>query len=290
MKTILVTGSSNGFGYLTVLTLARKGYNVWATMRDSNGKNKSKKEELEKIASNENISITVAELDVTSDNSTRNLSDRISSEEQNGIDVLINNAGIMYVGITEAYSLDQAQEQFDTNFFGVIRTTKAFLPLLKKSSDGMIINISSLAGRLVFPYFGIYCASKFALEAYAEALSYELKPFEVDVSIIEPGPYPSGLLFSGPKEDDVSTLNTYGEIANVPKAMLENFEQFYKSDDAPNPQEIPNSVVSLIESQKGNRALRQAVGIDYNTNELNKKTSPIQKSLIKDALQMEHLL
>lgn len=290
MKTILVTGSSNGFGYLTVLTLARKGYNVWATMRDSNGKNKSKKEELEKIASNENISITVAELDVTSDNSTRNLSDRISSEEQNGIDVLINNAGIMYVGITEAYSLDQAQEQFDTNFFGVIRTTKAFLPLLKKSSDGMIINISSLAGRLVFPYFGIYCASKFALEAYSEALSYELKPFEVDVSIIEPGPYPSGLLFSGPKEDDVSTLNTYGEIANVPKAMLENFEQFYKSDDAPNPQEIPNSVVSLIESQKGNRALRQAVGIDYNTNELNKKTSPIQKSLIKDALQMEHLL
>ncbi|TYA71396.1 SDR family oxidoreductase [Seonamhaeicola marinus] len=290
MKTILVTGSSNGFGYLTVLTLARKGYNVWATMRDSNGKNKSKKEELETLASNENISITVAELDVTSNNSIYHLMDKISTEAQNGIDVLINNAGVMYVGITEAYSLEQAQEQFDTNFFGVIRTTKAFLPLLKKSSDGMIINISSLAGRLVFPYFGIYCASKFALEAYSEALSYELKPFGVDISIIEPGPYPSGLLFSGPKEDDLSTLNTYGEMSSVPKTMLENFEQFYKSDNAPDPQEIPNAVISLIEKQKGNRPLRQAVGIDYNTNELNEKTNPIQKSLIKDALQMEHLL
>ncbi|MEW2921448.1 SDR family oxidoreductase [Muricauda sp. ANG21] len=290
MKTVLITGSSNGFGYLSALTLARNGFNVWATMRDINGKNKTKKEELENFATKENIAITIAELDVTSDKSTQDLVERILIEEQNGIDVLVNNAGVMYVGITEAYSLEQVQEQFDTNFFGVIRTSKAFLPLLKRSIDGLIINISSLAGRLVFPYFGIYCASKFALEAYSESLKYELKPLGVDVSVIEPGPYPSGLLYSGPKEVDITALKSYGEMADVPKAMLQNFEQFYKSDSSPNPQEIPNAILNLIKMQNGNRPIRQAVGIDYNTNDLNNRTSSIQENLIKDALQMEHLL
>lgn len=290
MKTVLITGSSNGFGYLSALTLARNGFNVWATMRDINGKNKTKKEELENFATKENIAITIAELDVTSDKSTQDLVERILIEEQNGIDVLVNNAGVMYVGITEAYSLEQVQEQFDTNFFGVIRTSKAFLPLLKRSIDGLIINISSLAGRLVFPYFGIYCASKFALEAYSESLKYELKPLGVDVSVIEPGPYPSGLLYSGPKEVDNTALKSYGEMADVPKAMLQNFEQFYKSDSSPNPQEIPNAILNLIKMQNGNRPIRQAVGIDYNTNDLNNRTSSIQENLIKDALQMEHLL
>ncbi|WP_298895723.1 SDR family oxidoreductase [uncultured Psychroserpens sp.] len=290
MKTALITGSSNGFGYLSTLTLARKGYNVWATMRDTHGKNKAKKEELENIALEENIAITVAELDVTSDKSTNDLVDRILIEEENGLDVLVNNAGIMYVGITEAYSIEQAQEQFDTNFFGVIRASKAFLPLLKNSSDGLIINISSLAGRLVFPYFGIYCASKFALEAYSQALKYELKPLGVDVSIIEPGPYPSGLLYSGPKEEDAKTLESYGEMADVPKAMLQNFDQFYKSDASPNPQEIPDAILKVIELQKGDRPIRQAIGIDYSTNELNSKTNSIQENLIKEALQMEHLI
>lgn len=290
MKTVLITGSSNGFGYLSALTLARKGYNVWATMRDTHGKNKTKKRELEHISANENLAITVAELDVTSDKSTEDLVDRILIEEKNGIDVLVNNAGVMYVGITEAYSIEQAQEQFDINFFGVIRTSKAFLPLLKKSSDGLIINISSLAGRLVFPYFGIYCASKFALEAYSQALKYELKPLAVDVSVIEPGPYPSGLLYSGPKEDDIAALESYGDMADVPKAMLQNFDAFYKSDESPNPQEIPDAILKVIELPKGSRPTRQAIGIDYNTNELNSRISPIQEDLIKEALQMEHLI
>ena len=201
MKKVLITGSSSGFGYLTTLTLARKGYKVWATMRDSYGKNSEKRKEFEALAKDENLDIIVAELDVTSEVSVRELTTRVIQEDRS-LDVLVNNAGVMYVGITEAYSLEQVQEQFDTNFFGVVRTTKAFLPLIKKSSDGTIINISSLAGRLVFPYFGVYCASKFALEAYTESLRYELKPLNVDVSIVEPGPFPTSLLNSLHKEED----------------------------------------------------------------------------------------
>ncbi|MFI0429318.1 SDR family oxidoreductase [Mariniflexile sp. HMF6888] len=289
MKKAIITGSSSGFGYLTVLTLARNGYKVWATMRDSNGKNSSKKDELEAFAAKENLSITVAELDITSDASVKILTEQIIKED-GSLDILVNNAGVMYVGITEAYSLEQVQEQFDTNFFGAIRTSKAFLPLLKKSGDGVIINISSLAGRLIFPYFGIYCSSKFALEAYSEALKYELKPLGVDVSVIEPGPFPTGLLYSGSKEEDIKVLETYGEMSKIPSTMLQNFGEFFKSDNAPNPQEIADSVLSIIKMDKGSRPIRKVTGIDYGTNELNEKTSPIQENHIKNNLQMGHLI
>jgi len=289
MKNAVITGSSSGFGYLTTLTLARKGYKVWATMRDSNGKNKDKKTELESIALNEDLSIRVAEMDVTSDVSVETLSEAVIKEDGK-LDVLVNNAGVMYVGITEAYSIEQVQNQFNTNFFGVIRTSKAFLPLLKKSDDGLIVNISSLAGRLVFPYFGIYCASKFALEAYSEALKYELKPLDVDVSIIEPGPFPTNLLYSGPEEKNTEVLKEYGEMNKIPKAMLQNFGEFFKSDNAPNPQLIADAVLNLIETSKGNRPIRKVSGIDYGTIELNEKTTPIQENHIKNNLEMGHLL
>lgn len=289
MKKVLITGSSSGFGYLTTLTLARKGNKVWATMRDSNGKNSEKRKEFETLAKAENLDITVAELDVTSDVSVNELTARIIQED-GSLDALINNAGVMYVGITEAYSLEQVQEQFDTNFFGVVRTTKAFLPLIKKSSDGAVINISSLAGRLVFPYFGVYCASKFALEAYTESLRYELKPLGVDVSIVEPGPFPTSLLHSGPKEDDNKALETYGEMSTIPSAMLQNFGEFFKSDDAPNPQEIADSILEVLGMTKGHRPIRKVTGIDYGTNELNDNIAPIQENHIKNNLQMGHLI
>ena len=289
MKKVLITGSSSGFGYLTTLTLARKGHKVWATMRDSNGKNSEKRKEFEALAKEENLDITVAELDVTSDISVKELTSRIIQED-GSLDALVNNAGVMYVGITEAYSLEQVQEQFDTNFFGVVRTTKAFLPLVKRSEDGVIVNISSLAGRLVFPYFGVYCASKFALEAYTESLRYELRPLNVDVSIVEPGPFPTSLLHSGPREDDNIALETYGEMSGVPSVMLQNFSEFFKSDDAPNPQDIADSVLEVLETNKGNRPIRKVTGIDYGTNELNKSIAPIQEDHIKNNLQMGHLI
>lgn len=289
MKNVVITGSSNGFGYLTTLTLARKGYKVWATMRDPNGKNTTKKSELETIAHQEKLSIQIAEMDVTQDDSVQALANKVIKEDGK-LDILINNTGVMYVGITEAFSLEQVKEQFDTNFYGVIRTSKAFLKLMRKSNDGLIVNISSLAGRLVFPYFGIYCASKFALEAYSEALKYELKPLGVDVTIIEPGPFPTGLLYSGPKEASSQVLEGYGEMSEIPKDMLQNFEEFFKSDDAPNPQLIADDILKLIETTKGNRPVRQISGVDYGTVELNEKVTPIQENHIKNNLQMEHLL
>ncbi len=289
MKNIVITGSSSGFGYLTTLKLARNGYKVWATMRNPETKNKHKKEELETAARQENLAIRIEEMDITNDESVQTLVDKVTKEDGK-LDILINNAGVMYVGITEAYSLQQVKAQFETNFYGTIRVTKAFLPLMHQRNEGQIINISSLAGRLVFPYFGVYCASKFALEAYTEALSYELRPLKISVNIVEPGPFPTNLLYSGPNQEDELSLKHYGDMKHVPKKMLDSFSMFFESDSAPDPQQVADDILNLIDTSPTQRPFRVVSGIDYGTIELNEKIETIQTNHIKNNLQMEHLL
>jgi short-subunit dehydrogenase len=258
-------------------------------MRNSETKNALKKEEILSIAKKENLKIAVIDMDVNEDNSVITAINTIAKTDGK-IDHLINNAGYMFVGITEAYSIKQAKEQFETNFFGILRTTKAVLPYMREQKNGLIVNVTSLAGRLTFPYFGIYCASKHAVEAYSQAMRYELAPFGIEVSIVEPGPFGTNLLFTGPKEENQDVFNSYGDYKDVPHAMLKNFEGFYATDDAPNPQLVADSITELVEAEKGNRAERVVLGIDYGLIEYNTKVAPIQKSLVKDALQMEHLL
>ncbi|MCL6273651.1 SDR family oxidoreductase [Muricauda sp. 2012CJ35-5] len=288
-KNVLITGSSSGFGYLTAISAAKAGQKVWATMRNVEGKNRKKKEELEQIALEGKLQIRVLELDVTNSESIDQAVQTIIAEDGN-IDVLVNNAGVMFVGITEAYSLEQIQKQFDVNFFGIARMVKAVTPHMRNSGDGLIINTTSLAGRLAFPYFGVYCASKHAVEAYSQSLRYELAPFGVEVCIVEPGPFGTNLLFTGPKEADQNTFEAYGEFKDVPQAMLKNFEGFFDSEDAINPQLVADDTLKLIEMEKGTRPTRTVSGIDYGTVEYNAKTQPIQDALVKEALQMEHLL
>ncbi|NAY93481.1 SDR family NAD(P)-dependent oxidoreductase [Muricauda sp. JGD-17] len=288
-RTVVITGSSSGFGYLTTLDLARKGYKVWATMRNSGTKNASKKEELFNIAMEENLAISVIDMDVNDDASVSKAIQSII-EVDGKIDHLINNAGYMFVGITEAYSIEQAKEQFETNFFGILRTTNAVLPHMRKQEDGLIVNVTSLAGRLAFPYFGIYCASKHAVEAYSQSLRYEVAPFGVEVSIVEPGPFGTNLLFTGPKEANQEVFNAYGDHKEVPHAMLKNFEGFYASEDAPSPQLVVDEIAALVEAEKGTRSERVVAGIDYGVRDYNEKVEPIQSSLIKETLQMGHLL
>ncbi|TSE08299.1 MULTISPECIES: SDR family oxidoreductase [Aquimarina] len=289
MKNVVITGSSSGFGYLSALTLARKGYKVWATMRNVESKNSLKKEELLKIAQQENLKISVVEMDVNLDDSVSEAI-QIIVDEDGRIDHLINNAGYMFVGITEAYSVEQAKDQFETNFFGILRTTKAVAPYMRKQKEGLIINVTSLAGRLAFPYFGIYCASKHAVEAYSQALRYELAPFGVEVSVVEPGPFGTNLLFTGPAEEDQGVFNEYGDHKETPHAMLKNFEGFFETEDAPDPQLVADDITGLVEAAHGKRVERIVSGIDYGLVDYNDKVAPIQNSLIKDTLQMEHLL
>jgi len=214
MKNVIITGSSSGFGLKAVKDFADKGNKVFATMRNPNGKNLKVKTELEAYSSH----IKVVDMDVTNDMSVTNAMNTIFSEAEN-IDILINNAGIMYIGITEAYSVEQAKFQMETNYFGAIRVMQAVLPSMRKAGSGLIINTSSLVGRMSPPFFGTYTATKHALEGYSQALRYEVSPFGVDVVMVEPGPFGTGLLASGQAPGHSDVLESYGDLAGVPEGV-----------------------------------------------------------------------
>jgi NAD(P)-dependent dehydrogenase (short-subunit alcohol dehydrogenase family) len=180
-KVALVTGSSSGIGYETSLSLAREGYFTYATMRDL-----KKAETIKKIAQDENLPLKVIELDVDNEDSIENAIRSIINEKQR-IDVLVNNAGWGIWGTTEDVSIEEFKEQFETNFFSVVRMIQKVAPVMRKQGTGNIVNISSVAGRIGFPVSTAYISSKFAIEGLSESLRYELGPFGVNVIIIEPG-------------------------------------------------------------------------------------------------------
>ena len=284
MKNIIITGSSSGFGLKAAMDFADKGYQVFATMRQPEGKNAEKKAALEAHSAH----IKVVEMDVTSDDAVKKAMDHILAAAGD-IDILINNAGIMYIGITEAYSVEQARFQMETNYFGAIRTMQAVLPSMRKAGKGLIINTSSLVGRMSPPFFGIYTATKHALEGYSQALRYEVSPFGVDVAMVEPGPFGTGLLASGQVPAHSDALASYGELAGVPTAMGEQFEQMLQSEDAPDPQWVVDAYVKLAELPAGQRPTRTVVGITWGVDEINTLTQPIQDRVLQE-MQLESVL
>lgn len=284
MKNIIITGSSNGFGFKAAKDFADKGYRVFATMRKPDGKNAEKKAELEAHSAR----IHVADMDVTDDTSVKEAIAAILAEA-GSVELLINNAGIMYLGITEAFSVAQAHFQMETNYYGAIRVMQAVLPAMRTAGAGLIINTSSLVGRMSPPFFGTYTATKHALEGYAQALRYEVAPFGVDVVMVEPGPFGTGLLASGRAPAHSEVLESYGELAGVPAAMGENFSQMLQSDDAPDPQWVVDAYVKLAEMPFGKRPTRTVVGITWGVDEINALTQPIQDRVLKE-MQLEAVL
>jgi len=284
MKNVIITGSSNGFGLKAAKYFADKGNKVFATMRDPNGKNANAKAELE----SHSTQIKVVDMDVTNDASVKEAMAAILAEAGN-VDILINNAGIMYLGITEAFSVEQAKFQMETNYFGAIRVMQAVLPSMRKAGSGLIINTSSLVGRMSPPFFGTYTATKHALEGYSQALRYEVSPFGVDIVLVEPGPFGTGLLASGQAPAHNEVLETYGELAGVPTAMGENFAQMLQSEDAPDPQWVVDAYLKLAELPFGSRPTRTVVGITWGTDEINNLTQPIQDRILKE-MQLDSVL
>jgi NAD(P)-dependent dehydrogenase (short-subunit alcohol dehydrogenase family) len=284
MKNIIITGSSSGFGLKAAKDFADQGNKVFATMRNPDGKNADKKAELEAYSSH----IKVVEMDVTSDDSV-NKAMEIILEDAGTIDVLINNAGIMYIGITEAYSVEQSRFQMETNYFGAIRTMQAVLPAMRKEGSGLIINTSSLVGRISPPFFSTYTATKHALEAYSQGLRYELSPFGVDVALVEPGPFGTGLLASGKVPDHGDVQESYGDLAGVPSAMGEEFDKMLQSEDAPDPQWVVDAYLKLVEMPAGKRPTRTVVGMTWGVDEINEATQPIQDNVLKE-MQLDSVL
>jgi NAD(P)-dependent dehydrogenase (short-subunit alcohol dehydrogenase family) len=188
-RTALITGASSGFGLLTAVTLARRGWRVLATMRDF-----SRQGRLEAAACEAGVRerIEFHELEVTNSDRIRALADLVESRQE-PLHALVNNAGFAMPGFTEDVSDAELRRQFDTNFFGAAAVTRAFLPMLRRQGYGHVVMVSSIGGRMAVPGLGSYNASKFALEGWSEALRLEMKPVGIQVVLVEPGSYETNI-------------------------------------------------------------------------------------------------
>ena len=207
-KVALVTGSSSGIGFETSLALARNGFYTFATMRDL-----GKDQKIKQIIEKEDLSIEILELDVDNEESV-NRAIKTVSEKKGRIDVLVNNAGYGMWGTVEDVSIDEFKEQFETNFFSIIRLIQKVAPIMRKQNSGNIVNISSVAGRIGFPVSPAYISSKFALEGLSESLRFELMPFGINVIIIEPGVIKTNFFDSMKLSEKSQQDSTYKEITD----------------------------------------------------------------------------
>lgn len=289
-KVVVITGSSSGFGFLTAKALLEKGHDVVATMREPETRAAQAAKELRDLAHKTGARLSVLEMDVTSDTSVESAIQAVI-KEHGRVDVLVNNAGFMLVGVTEAFSMEEMKAQFETNTFGPARVARAVLPHMRGRKSGLLIQVTSIAGRLVFPFFGIYSASKFAAEALAQTYHYELSSLGIESVIVEPGPFPSNILPRSPAPSDDGRTQAYGDVGQIPQAMRESFQSLYSGPDAPDAGDVANAIVGLIE-QDTKRPLRTVVmpkGMDFGVEGLNESADAIQNALLK-GLQMDGMI
>jgi NADP-dependent 3-hydroxy acid dehydrogenase YdfG len=275
-KVVMVTGASSGFGRLISETLARKGYRVFATMRALEGKNAAPARELRELAERESLWLRQLELDVTEDASVERAVGK-AIEEAGRIDVAVNNAGYGLIGVTEAATLEQARRIMDTNFLGAVRVNRAVLPHMRRQQSGLLIHISSGAGRVVVPGMGFYCASKWALEALAEEYRYELAGQHIDSVIIQPGAYPTAVFDKIERTADIARTETYGAANSIADRVLGMLASTKRD-----PQEIANAVLETIETPFGRRKLRQRIGSGIDgISELNELSEKVQAQILE---------
>jgi len=268
-KIAVVTGTSTGFGHDTARLLVEAGNVVFGTMRDIAGRNAEPAKALERLG------ITVVDMDVTDENSVeRGVAKIVDAAGRVG--VLVNNAGTAHFGTTEAYTPASLERQLANNIIGPFRLARAFLPGMRERHSGLVVFVSSVVGRFAMPFNGIYTSSKWAIEALAEAFSYELRPFEVDVAIVEPGAYATNIGNVMIKPDDVERLASYGEIAKTADMMMAGL-----SSIAGPPIEVAEAIAALVAAEPGTRPLRTVVPSDSPASHINELVEPIQRSILE---------
>ncbi|MEK7016258.1 oxidoreductase [Bacillus sp. FSL R9-9410] len=249
-KIAVITGASSGFGLLTTLELAKKDYLVIATMRHL-----EKQVELISQATKLNLQqhIQVQQLDVTDQNSIHNF--QLFLKEINRIDLLINNAGYATGGFIEELPVEDYRKQFETNLFGAISITQLVLPFMREQKSGKIINISSISGQVGFPGLSPYVSSKYALEGWSESLRLEVKPFGIDVALLEPGSYNTNIWEVGKQlaENQSDTTSPYKEYMDKIQKHINN-----GNDTLGNPIDVANKIVEIAEARR--TTLRYPIG------------------------------
>ena len=245
----LVTGCSSGIGLETAISLAKEGHFTYATMR-----NMKKSGDLDKIVNDEGLPIKILELDVDDEESVDNALGKIM-EEKGRIDTLVNNAGWGMWGTVEDVSIEEFKQQFETNFFSIIRMIQKIAPVMRKQKSGNIVNVSSVAGRIGFPVTPAYISSKFALEGLSECLRFELGSFGINVIIIEPGVIKTNFFDSMKMAKKSDSDSVYNEITSKVVSGVKMMAEM-----GTDPKEVADTIIKSINAE--NPLPRYIVGND----------------------------
>lgn len=294
-KAILVTGTSSGFGRLGALHYARLGAKVFATMRNLP---RPEADELKATARAEKLDLTVLELDVMSDDQVARAIAEAERLSGGALDVLVNNAGINISGPVEVQDMAAMHLNFETNVLGPQRTARAALPAMRARKRGLIVNISSQQGRFVMPGGGIYAPTKFALEAMSEQMAYELAPHGVEVTVIQPGGFPTGIGVNRARlsaalagridaeraaayPDMVARMKAAPPAPRPAGAAPAPVSPGFGSTTMPDPLDVPRAIAAIAAMPPGNRPLRRPVHPGPKPQEaINRVSEETQRSLL----------
>jgi NAD(P)-dependent dehydrogenase (short-subunit alcohol dehydrogenase family) len=257
-QSVLVTGSSSGIGRAISETLARTGHTVFAAMRNVNGKNAAAAQELKTVAKQENLDLHVIEMDVTSDESVAKAIETVLGIA-GSIDVLVNNAGVMAIGISEAMTTAQMQQMFDVNVMGTFRVNQAVLPHMRQRGSGYLVYISSTSSLIIFPFMGMYGATKAAVSGIAETMHYELHSLGIDTTILQCGGYNTDLPSNVQVSGHAHIAENYGTPGAIAQMAIGSFAANLGAASDPN--ELGHLIAEFMERPAGERPLHQAVGV-----------------------------
>lgn len=255
-KSILITGCSSGFGYLGALHYARTGAKTFATMRNLP---RPEAEELERIAALEDLDLHVIAIDVLSD--AQVAAGAAAAQEMAGgaLDVLVNNAGIGFGGPIELQDMAATQLMFDTNVYGYHRMARAVLPAMRARGSGLIVNVSSQLGRVIAPGIGQYSPTKFAVEAMSEQMAYELAPRGVEVTIVQPGGYPTDIWENGNRNTRAMLERTSPDLIAGYPDMVDSMAERGSTPRTTDPMDVPRAIAEIAAMPQGSRPLRRPV-------------------------------
>ncbi|KJK22741.1 oxidoreductase [Burkholderiaceae bacterium 16] len=256
---ILITGAGTGIGKLSAQALAEAGHIVYATMRDVEGRNRGRADELRALAKSGNIQLHPLELDVLSQESADAAAAAIV-REQGRIDVVMQNAGHLVVGPAEAFTPEEMMRVFDANLFGAQRVNRAALPYMRKQEAGLMLWISSTTTKGAFPPFmGPYGAAKAAMDSLAVTLAYEIARFGIETSIVVPGAFTRGTAHfpSAGKPADTATAAAYSRYDGVMDQIGERLSAL-TPDDA-DPKAVADDIVRIVGMAAGTRPMRSVI-------------------------------
>lgn len=288
-QTILVTGTSSGLGRRISETLARRGHTVYAGMRNTQGTNAASATSLAAGAQAANLQLQVLDMDVTDDGSVQHAVQQVLAQS-GSIDVVINNAGVMVVGLSEACTVAQLRQMYEVNVLGVLRVNQAVLPVMRRQGAGLLLYLSSSGASFVYPFMGLYGATKAALEGLAETIHYEVYSFGIDTTIVQAGTYATNLGTNVQVAANEPVRASYGAVGQIAQAFTAGFADALSPAQAADPQSLADAVAHVVDLPAGQRPLKLPIGpYTEGLQVINHAREPLQQTVLP-ALGLQALL